>query len=220
MDKIIDGLKALGVKLTDLKVTEHNPRIGDVAAIAKSYEKFGQRKPIVARAGTGEIIAGNHQYAAAKSLGWEKIAVVYVTDDDATATAYAVADNKIAQLGEWNVSELVDSLESLPADLLNATGFTNADIEDFSALLQEQEIAQPIPVTQVEEDALKVKQDLSYDEFLERYANRATRAIILYYPMDDFGWMNTHLVKLAKDVNAEDNADAILKLLKEKYPNE
>jgi hypothetical protein len=220
MDKIVDGLKSLAVKLADLNVTEHNPRIGDVAAIAKSYEKFGQRKPIVARTGTGEIIAGNHQYAAAKSLGWDKIAVVYVNDDDATAVAYAVADNKIAQLGDWNVTELIDSLESLSPDLLAATGFTDADIEDFAALLQEQEIAQPTPVTQIEEDALKVKQDLSYDEFLERYANRATRAIILYYPMDEFGWMSTHLAKLAKDLDAADNADAILKLMKERYADE
>jgi predicted RecB family endonuclease len=220
MSKIVDGLKPLAVKLKDLKQTEHNPRVGDVDAIAKSYEAFGQRKPIVARSGSGEIIAGNHQYLAAKLLGWSEIAVVYVTDDDATATAYAIADNRIAQLGDWNVPELVGSLDSLSPDLLAATGFNEADIEDFAALLQEQAIAQPKPVTQIEEDALKVKQDLSYDEFLERYANRATRAIILYYPMDDFGWMNQALSKLAKEVHAEDNADAILQLLKERYPDE
>jgi predicted RecB family endonuclease len=220
MSKIVDGLKPLAVKLKDLKQTEHNPRIGDVDAIAKSYEAFGQRKPIVARSGSGEIIAGNHQYLAAKLLGWSEIAVVYVTDDDATATAYAIADNRIAQLGDWNVPELVGSLDSLSPDLLAATGFSEADIEDFAALLQEQSIAQPKPVTQIEEDALKVKQDLSYDEFLERYANRATRAIILYYPMDDFGWMNQALSKLGKEIHAEDNADAILQLLKERYPDE
>lgn len=219
MSKIVDGLKPLAVKLTALKPTDHNPRIGDVDAIARSYEAFGQRKPIVAR-GDGEIIAGNHQYAAAKKLGWTEIAVVYVNDDDETATAYAIADNKIAQLGDWNVEELVFALEDLSPDLLEATGFNQMDIEDFTALLQEQEIAQPKPVTQVEEDALKVKQDLSYDEFLERYANRATRAIILYYPMDEFAWTNEALVRLAKELGASDNADAIHKLLKERYPDE
>ena len=219
MSKIVDGLKALAVKLTDLKPTDHNPRIGDVDAIARSYETFGQRKPIVARA-DGEIIAGNHQYAAAKKLGWKEIAVVYVNDDDETATAYAIADNKIAQLGEWNVDELVFALEDLSPDLLEATGFNQADIEDFTALLQEQQIAQPKPVTQIEEDALKVKQDLSYDEFLERYANRATRAIILYYAMEDFAWMNEKLSKLAKDLGASDNAEAVIKLLKERYGDE
>lgn len=220
MSKIVEGLQPLAVKLDKLKQTEHNPRIGDVEAIAKSYETFGQRKPIVARSGSGEIIAGNHQYLAAKVLGWTEIAVVYVSDDDATATAYAIADNRIAQLGDWDVPELVDALEGLSPDLIGATGFTAADLEDFTALLQEQAIAQPKPVTQIEEDALKVKQDLSYDEFLERYANRATRAIILYYPMDDFGWMNQALAKLAKELHAEDNADAILQLLKERYPDD
>ena len=56
-----------------------------IEAVARSYEAFGQRKPIVARRlrrerngfPTGEVIAGNHQLQAAKSLGWTHIAVVF-----------------------------------------------------------------------------------------------------------------------------------------------
>ncbi len=45
---IVEDLQALAVPLSKLKSAENNPRLGDVDAIKKSYERFGQRKPIVA----------------------------------------------------------------------------------------------------------------------------------------------------------------------------
>jgi hypothetical protein len=46
---IAEGLRALAAPIdtwTPLSVT---PRKGDVAAVARSYERFGQQKPVVAR---------------------------------------------------------------------------------------------------------------------------------------------------------------------------
>lgn len=56
-----------------------NARRGDLAAIARSLETNGQYRPIVVNLGrhTGrplEVLAGNHTLAAARQLGWTKIA--------------------------------------------------------------------------------------------------------------------------------------------------
>lgn len=219
---ITKDLLPLATKVSELKPASKNARIGDIEAIRKSYERFGQRKPIVAHRETREVIAGNHQLAAAKELGWEEIAVVWVDDDENTATAYSVADNRIGQLGEWNVEALVDALGDIDPIDLSATGFTEAEYEDFVALLDEQVgsvAATSAPETGVtrEIDAnLQVKKDSSYAEFLERYANRAVRAIILYYPNDEYAKMVEDLKTLGKKYETEDNAETIAALVREK----
>ena len=219
---ITKDLLPLATKVSELKPASKNARIGDIEAIRKSYERFGQRKPIVAHRETREVIAGNHQLAAAKELGWEEIAVVWVDDDEMTATAYSVADNRIGQLGEWNVEALVDALGDIDPIDLSATGFSQAEYEDFVALLDEQVgsvAATTAPETGVtrEIDAnLQVKKDSSYAEFLERYANRAVRAIILYYPNDEYAKMVEDLKTLGQKYETEDNAETIAALVREK----
>lgn len=222
MSQIAKDLEPLAVEIKKLKPAAKNPRKGDIAAIKASYERFGQRKPIVAHRKTKEVIAGNHQLSAATELGWDKIAVVWVDDDEATATAYSVADNRIGQLGEWDVENLVDALSEIDPLDLNATGFSEADYEDFMALLDEQVgavSATTSPESGVERsiDAdLQVKKDSSYADFLERYANRAVRAIILYYPNEDYAKMVEDLAELGKQYETDDNAETVAKLIREK----
>ena len=222
MSQIAKDLEPLAVEIKELKPAQKNPRKGDIAAIKASYERFGQRKPIVAHRKTKEVIAGNHQLSAATELGWDKIAVVWVDDDEATATAYSVADNRIGQLGEWDVENLVDALSEIDPLDLNATGFSEADYEDFMALLDEQVgavSATTSPESGVERsiDAdLQVKKDSSYADFLERYANRAVRAIILYYPNEDYAKMVEDLAELGKRYETDDNAETVAKLIREK----
>ena len=227
MTQITEALLPLAVDVRNLKPAESNPRKGDIEAIKKSYERFGQRKPIVALKGSSEIIAGNHQYQAALELGWEKIAVVFVEDDEETATAYAIADNRIGQLGEWNVEELVLAFEKIDYADFGATGFSEGDVEDFRALLDEQAMTAPATPTQdghLGEKAgkvqtqtdLKVQAETSYADYLERYANRAVRAIVLYYPNDTYATMIEDLEKLSKQLGTNDNAETIEVLVKEK----
>jgi ParB-like chromosome segregation protein Spo0J len=132
-------LEPLLVPVGQLEALDKNPRKGDVAAVAKSYEKFGQRKPIVARitGGTpeepsGVVIAGNHQFRAAKKLGWTHIAVVWTDDDETTAKAFALADNRTSELGTidedllaQNIREILEVDESLIA----SAGYSQDDLE-------------------------------------------------------------------------------------------
>ena len=85
----------------------------NLSAIAASLNKFGQRKPIVVHRGV--VLAGNGTLEAAKSLGWSEIEVAEVPADwdDDTAKAYALADNRTAELAEWDESELAKQLLEL-----------------------------------------------------------------------------------------------------------
>lgn len=226
MTQILKDLEGLAVPVGNLRSLENNPRRGDIDAVAKSYETFGQRKPIVARKigenngqPIGEVLAGNHQLAAAKQLGWDKIAVVWVSDDDKTAAAYAVADNRVGLLGDWDVESLLINLDEA-GDLLEATGFTINDIDDFNALLQEGE--ESVTASDAEKAKLgdgkvdtetQVKADSTYAEFLERYAQRATRGVVLEFPADEYAWVNENFNLYRKNHNIGSNTEAVIDLL-------
>ena len=104
------------ISITDLSLDPKNARkhsARNLEAIAASLEKFGQRKPIVVHRGV--VLAGNGTLEAAKSLGWTEIDVAEVPDDwdNDTAKAYALADNRTAELAEWDESELAKQLLEL-----------------------------------------------------------------------------------------------------------
>jgi site-specific DNA-methyltransferase (adenine-specific) len=117
-----------------------NPRRGDVDAVCRSYSVFGQRKPIVARR-TGErdgrpvgiVIAGNHQMMAAEKLGWPEIAVVWTDDDEMTARAFALADNRTSELGVFDEEALAEMLGEVSSDaeLLAAASYTEQDLQEL-----------------------------------------------------------------------------------------
>lgn len=220
MTNIITGLQDLAVPMSNLKPSQNNPRQGDVAAVTASYRQFGQRKPIVARRKgkakggypQGEILAGNHQFEAAKALGWDSIAVVWVDDDDDTARAYAVADNRTGMLGGWDVEELVSSLEGLSGDLLAATSFTSEDLDDLMAQFQEASTVLQLDVQESDEQS-GTRITATLGDYAERYANAATRVLMCDYPADQYVWLIEQLAKVRDDLGLTSNADAIVRLV-------
>ena len=174
---------------------------------------------------TGEIIAGNHQFQAAQSLGWDEIAVVFVEDDPETAVAYAVADNRIGQLGDWDVEELVSAFDLMDPSDLAAAGFNNIDVEDFRALYDEQQMEVVPAVTAptgksnahdgvANNDMDKsASENISYDDYIERYANRSLKSIVLYYPGEDYSEVITGLDFLSKRYDTKDHAETVQYLI-------
>ena len=134
---IADGLTDLLHPVADLHELPGNPRRGDVEAVKASYQRFGQRKPIVVRTGDdGQVVvvAGNHQLKAVRELGWEQVAVVWADDLTADeATAFALADNRVADLGSYDDADLLAMLQD--ADDLTGTGYTDTDVDDLVRLL-------------------------------------------------------------------------------------
>ena len=83
-------------------------------AIAASLTEFGQRKPIVVTA-DNVVVAGNGTLEAARSLGWSKIDVVRAPAEWSSEQlkAFALADNRTAELAEWDTKELAKQLDEL-----------------------------------------------------------------------------------------------------------
>jgi hypothetical protein len=190
----------------------------NLRAIGTSLREFGQRKPIVVTE-ANVVIAGNGTLQAALALGWESINVVRVPAEwsEDRIRAFAVADNRIAELSEWNIGELFDDLSGLNFDLLEATGFTLEDVDDYGALLEEQ--TQPISATSETKTTSEadsdthVKQDSTYAEFLERYAARATRNVLLEYPNAEYAWVNAQFSDYRNRHALESNSQAVAKML-------
>lgn len=107
----------------------------NMAAIVSSLKRFGQVKPIVVTSGD-RVLAGNGTLAAAIRLGWKTVEVVRTPADwsDAQAMAYAIADNRTAELAEWNNDTLVSQLVDLEADgwKLNDLGFAAIPLREIT----------------------------------------------------------------------------------------
>ncbi|NBW23244.1 MAG: hypothetical protein EBR82_86400, partial [Caulobacteraceae bacterium] len=138
--------------ISKLSLLPGNPRRGDVEAVKASLEKFGQRKPIVVRKSDQVVIAGNHTLQAAQALGWSEIAVVWVDDDDTMSKAFALADNRTAELGDYDeeaLAALIGEVGALDPKLLEATGW---DSKSVSELLDKMQTELPVDVDEVSDE--------------------------------------------------------------------
>lgn len=143
-------MKPKKVKIGDLvldpaNARKHSPR--NIKAIAASLQRFGQQKPIVVDK-SNVVRAGNGQLQAAMELGWDEIEVVVTTLTGAEATAYAIADNRTAELAEWDDPVLKATLEALADEdraLLDACGYTEEELDALVEVESEAEINEDIP---------------------------------------------------------------------------
>lgn len=114
------------LRLDEANVRKHPER--NVEAIKASLDRFGQRKPVVAR--DGVVVAGNGTLEAALKLGWTHLAAVDAGDLTAEeARAFSIADNKTGDLAEWDYQSLAEQFREMPEELLAATGFGQFEIE-------------------------------------------------------------------------------------------
>lgn len=137
---IQNDLRGLACPIDQLNLLPGNPRRGNVEAVARSLDAFGQRKPVVARRSDRVVIAGNHTLQAARQLGWDEIAVVWVDDDEVTSKAFALADNRTAELGDYDqelLAELVGEVGSVDPELLAASGWDSDFLESLTTSEQE-----------------------------------------------------------------------------------
>lgn len=142
LDHIAEPLRSLAVPVADLVLDPANARKHDDAnleAIRGSLRAFGQRTPLVVNRRTGIIIKGNGTTTAARSLGWTHLAAVYVDDDQATQTAYAVADNRSAELAAWDD----EVLGKLLADLQSPDGDVQKMLDDLKAETAPEQLPTP-----------------------------------------------------------------------------
>jgi len=128
----------------------------NLAAIKASLVRFGQQKPIVVNQ-DGVVVAGNGTLMAARALNWTTIKAIRTNLVGSEATAFAIADNRTAELAEWDESALHQQLAAIAIDdeeLLAATGFDEKQLAKLadanSPEVIEEEIPEPPanPITQ------------------------------------------------------------------------
>jgi len=144
---IAADLRPLAVPIGELKPDPRNARTHDernLQAIVRSLQQFGQLKPIVVNRTTGIIEAGNATFEAAGRLGWTHLAAVRVEHDPAAAHGFAIADNRTAELADWDdailedlLSGLQDEAPDLYDDLLLDELRQNTELEDDSPEVNE-----------------------------------------------------------------------------------
>lgn len=105
-------------------VRRHGKR--NLEVLKNSLKQFGQTKPVVALE-DGTIIAGSGTLTSALELGWDKLWVSWF-DDPQKARAYAIMDNRSAELAEWDAQALALALEMDGVDKA-ALGFTEKEVE-------------------------------------------------------------------------------------------
>lgn len=128
---IPETLTPLAVPIDGLQPYGRNPRRGNVDVIVDSLKHHGQYRPIVVRAKTFEVLAGNHTLAAAKELGWDQIAATFVDVDDDEAARIVLVDNRAADLGSYEDEVLAELLAGLGDP--DGTGYTPDDVADILA---------------------------------------------------------------------------------------
>ncbi|MCH8270223.1 MAG: site-specific DNA-methyltransferase [Planctomycetes bacterium] len=141
-----EPLRGLAVPVADLHLDPANARRhGDrnVEAIAASLSRWGQRAPLVVQRDGMVVRAGNGRLEAAKRLGWTHVAALIVDEENVDATAFAIADNRTAELAEWDDEALAALLESMDGDVLAATGFAQGELDALIAGLSHAELVEP-----------------------------------------------------------------------------
>lgn len=145
--------------IADLIFDPNNARTHDkrnIETIGASINRFGQQKPIVIDA-KGKVISGNGTLQACIELGMTEIDTVQTELKDEEAKAFAIADNRTAELAEWNFQTLADQLKMLQDTDLSLQGMgwesweveplLNADWSPRNSDGESKEVVQSIALT-------------------------------------------------------------------------
>ena len=125
-------------KLTDLVPYENNPRDNDSAvdAVAASIEEFGLLQPIVIDKGD-IIVAGHTRHKAAEKLGLKEVPTIKAEDlTKEQIKAYRLADNKTAELADWNFILLDSELKDLGEIDMSEFGFNLEEDEEYKEFVE------------------------------------------------------------------------------------
>jgi hypothetical protein len=124
----VEVIAVADLHIDPANVRRHPER--NMAAIKASLARFDQVKPIVIDA-NNVVRAGNGTLEAARELGWATIKCVRSDLCGADMVAYSVADNRSAELAEWNEDALGATLRALQDEDfdLDAVGFTDAEVD-------------------------------------------------------------------------------------------
>lgn len=123
-------LNVTQMKVSDLIEYENNPRKNDdaVSAVARSIKEFGFKVPVIIDS-NNVIIAGHTRVKACKQLGILEVPCVIADDlTEDQIKAFRLADNKTAELAEWDLDKLNEELMFIDMDM-SQFGFEDLENE-------------------------------------------------------------------------------------------
>ena len=132
-------MKIIEKKLEELKPYDNNPRLNDraVPAVAESLKKFGWQQPIVIDR-NGVIVCGHTRYKAALTLGMKTAPCKYADElTEEEITAYRLADNKTAELAEWDADKMEEELAKCSEFDMSAFGFDLANFDEAEQVIDD-----------------------------------------------------------------------------------
>ena len=142
---IAEDLRKLAVAVADLNPDPSNARRHgerNLDAIKALLAAFGQRKPLVVQRKGMIVRAGNGTLAAAQALGWDHIAAVVIDEDSAQAVQFAIADNRTAELAEWDDETLATLLDGMDEPTRDMLAFDDKELAGLMRGLEPDEIVE------------------------------------------------------------------------------
>lgn len=144
-------LRHLAVPIEDVlldpaNVNTHPPE--QIEVLKSLLREFGQRLPLITRAATGVLEAGEGRIVAGRAIGWKYIAVLPCEDSEIQAWRFALADNQIPRLAVRDQDKLTEQLLGLhERGLVENLGWSE---EEIGILLdervdEEEELPAPEP---------------------------------------------------------------------------
>lgn len=121
------------VRIEDLKEYGNNPRRNDraVQPVANSLKKFGFVNPIIVDRDM-VILAGHTRLKAAKENKLKKVPVIIVDDmTEDQEKAFRLADNRVAELSEWDEDKLKEEMAALAVDDWSDFGVSEKDLKKY-----------------------------------------------------------------------------------------
>ena len=204
---IHETIKQLAVDINSLSPHPRNIRQGDVGAISESLKNNGQYRPIVVQKSTNQILAGNHTWQAAKSLGWKKIAATFIDVDDDRALRILLVDNKTNDLASYDENELADLLQELSASEQGLLG-TNFDGDELDDLL-----------FKLQGTVGMVSEGYSISDLTDKYLQNEIKNLSLPYEKEQIEEIKKRLTTLMDKMNLNSFSEVVWQLVENDYEN-
>lgn len=150
------------VKIEKLKPYKNNAKIHgkkQVKKLQKSISEFGFLTPCLIDQDYN-LIAGHGRVEAAKGLGIKEVPCIFIENlNETQRRAYILADNRLGELGEWDMDLVSQELQTLSDSGFNLelTGFTFDDIT-----------SDDIDFSELDEEAKKIEQELPEEATIQQ----------------------------------------------------
>ena len=196
-------MKLTTTKITELSLDPSNVRKHgrkNLDAIKASLRKFGQQKPIVVDA-KGIVIAGNGTLTAAQELGWTEIDIIRTQLEGVEATMFAIADNRTAELAEWedHLGDVLKSLANAGEDL-GGLGYDQKELDDLLGQNMSEVSSEERGTTPADE--------------IENYQNSTVRQIVLILDVAEYEEIVGKLEAIKTKFDLENNTLAALEAIR------